>query len=159
MSNSKTERDNAFQQACRYLSSRALSEMELSMKLKRKGFTREAVEDALERLKEFKYLNDRELAESVGQGLADRDYGPIRVRKKLLDRGFDESLSEEILEDLFERVDLVAAAVKCGRRRDKTLANKPLLKRKASVMRHLSGRGFPMESIGRAMEEIYEHEG
>ena len=93
----KTER-TAWEAALFLLRARTQSEQEIRMKLHRRGYAPDEIDTAVERLYEFKYLNDGELAENLFQHYRKNClYGDIYIQNKLKSRGLfiEEHLTEE----------------------------------------------------------------
>lgn len=99
------EPDQLFARALALLAARPLSRYELSNKLTEIA-EREQVEEVLERISEFGYLNDRRLAETF---LATHPgYGPAKLRRHLAGRG----ISPEIISALMSEYDPFKAGVR-----------------------------------------------
>ena len=100
-------RKTALDYAGSLLDMRGYSSAELRKKLEDRGYPQEDAEQAIEKLKEYGYINDEEFARSMirrasGSGKASR-----RVEMELKEKGFDaeaaRSAAEELKEGDFER--------------------------------------------------------
>jgi regulatory protein len=87
----------ALDYAYRLLARRAYSEQELGTKLRTKGFTAEAVNHAVMRLKTQGYLDDARLVADQVERLRVRGFGPAAIRTKLTQKGLPTDLIEAIL--------------------------------------------------------------
>ena len=127
---------DAAQQATRLLARREHSRHELRGKLRASGHAEEAVEAALETLREQNLQSDRRFAEACVRSLAERGYGSRRVRHELRQRGVAVELAGE-LERQARQQDWTRAVAALRR---KTRAR--LLER-APLLRFLASRGYP----------------
>ncbi len=152
---SRRPRSSALETAFRILARRDHTRHELALKLGNKGFDRAAVASALQRCSELGYLEDAKTAMIIAGQLADRGYGPLRVRQTLMQKGVDEALIEDALARCGDeavqvqsaRRMLVKKASRLGRETDPW-------KRRQVAYRFLSGRGFPSAVVNRAITDI-----
>lgn len=100
MKNKVNDTRSALDTALTFLSRRALTYHELLTKLEGKGYSEEEIAEALERVKGWGYVNDRELARSFAQAKL-INYSRKRVKQDLLKRGIVSELIEEVLQDLY----------------------------------------------------------
>lgn len=139
------ESAEALTYALRLLSRRALSQARLREKLKAR-FPEEEVEEALKRLLDLGYLDDRAFAETY-VALRSR-YGPMKLRRLLLAQGVGEEVVEAVLPKEEEALE---AALKALRRY-------PRRGDKAKAVRFLRGRGFPLGVALEAYRLVKEEE-
>jgi len=108
-----------------------MSQARLREKL-RARFPEEEVEEALKRLEDLGYLDDRAFSETY---VAARSrYGPLKLRRLLLAQGVEEEIVEAVLPK--EEAALEAAL--------RVLRRYPRRGDKAKAVRFLRGRGFPL---------------
>ncbi len=101
------EKDKAFQRAVSYLAIRPRSRQEIDQYLNNKGFSPEAVENAIQRLESYEYINDTEFARLwVENRLRHRPRGIFGLTYELKQKG----ISEDIIEDALTNYDEHAAA-------------------------------------------------
>lgn len=82
------------------------TEKSLRDKLTRKGFNEEAIEAAVNKLKEAGLINDARLMQSVSEYLADKKlYGRARIKLELQKKGFDKQLIGENFNECVSDVD------------------------------------------------------
>ncbi len=99
------------------------TEKNLRDKLARKGFNEEAIEAAVNKLKEAGLINDARLMHSVSEYLADKKlYGRGRIKLELEKKGFDKRLIGEQLNECVSDVDFKENCLKLVRK--KKLADK-----------------------------------
>ncbi len=85
----------AYNKALDFLSRRPYSEKELARKLREKDFSDEAIENAVERLKELSLLDDEKYAEMLCEHLYNnKHYGEKRIMQELLFRGIDRETAQ-----------------------------------------------------------------
>lgn len=77
------------------LARRPRSQAELGVLLRRKGFAADAVERALDRLRELGYLDDRAIADAAVRTAVRRGLGRRRVEQLLARRGLSGELARE----------------------------------------------------------------
>ncbi|MDR1821370.1 MAG: recombination regulator RecX [Oscillospiraceae bacterium] len=90
--------------ALRVLNSRAVSVFELKMKMLRKGFSEEAAESVIDRLREAGLLDDKAYTEELTHSYANRGYGRRRIDVELRRRGVYDEFSETAQES-YEELD------------------------------------------------------
>ena len=96
-------RNDAFNAALRLLKTRERSEKELTSRLQRKGFEEQEVTTAIERCREYGYVDDARFARCKARQLlsSGRAVGG-RLRRELQLAGVDEDLAEQTLAELKE---------------------------------------------------------
>ncbi len=88
------EASQALTAALKLLSRRDYFQAELALRLTKKDFRLEIVEDVLRRCSDMGYLDDATLAERFAELRAPtRGWGPARIRAELVKRGVDEAVS------------------------------------------------------------------
>lgn len=98
MMKKKASNRSAWEAALFLLRYRPQSEWEVRMKLRRKGYAQEEIDQAVEKLQEAQYLNDGELADDLFQYYRDNALcGDSYIQRKLKSRGLstDRHLTEE----------------------------------------------------------------
>lgn len=99
------------------------TEKNLRDKLTRKGFNEEAIERAVNKMKEAGLINDARLMQSVSEYLADKKlYGRARIKLELQKKGFDKQLIGENFNECVSNVDFKENCLKLIHK--KKLANK-----------------------------------
>lgn len=106
------------------------------------------VEVVLQRLREYGYLNDRRIAENMLSRFLRKQYGPVRIRLELRQRGIAREITESVISgsdtDWFQM-----AAESRSKKFGDSLPSEP--KERARQMRFLQSRGFTMDMITEAM--------
>ncbi|MFP4278119.1 MAG: regulatory protein RecX [Wenzhouxiangella sp.] len=135
--------------ALRLLARREHSAVELSRKLKRKGWPESLVEQGIAELAEQGLQSDQRFAESFARSRAEKAYGPVRIRAELAERGIDRSLARRALDEL--DVDWLAQAAKWFLRRYGEIRSEDM-KEKSRRRQALARRGFE-ESVIRELTD------
>ena len=86
---------SALDYAAELLDARAYSEGALSSKLSERGYCGEEIELALEKLREYGYVNDKAFAENYARRGSESGKGVRRIERELSDRGIDKELAKE----------------------------------------------------------------
>lgn len=89
----------AYATAVRILANRDHSTAELTRKLEKRSFSSAAIHSAINELRQANYIDDRRYACDYAEQRMNKGYGPLSVRRKLLERGLDTTLIENALTD------------------------------------------------------------
>lgn len=152
------DRTALYEYALRSLSGRAQSIGELREKLRRRAAEPDDVEDALARLKENGYLDDRRFAEGFAAArLTNEKFGSSRVVRDLRQRRVAPALAEGTVKQIYEGVDESALIEDWIRRKYRTAPREGLFqdaKDLASAYRRLARAGFRTGEIVRALKRF-----
>lgn len=106
------------------------------------------VEDVIVRLGDNNYLNDQRMAENMVSRLLRKQYGPLRIRLELRQKGIEQDVADKAISD--SGVDWLQMA--SDSRRKKFGDERPAdVNEKIRQMRYLQSRGFTMDMINEAM--------
>jgi regulatory protein len=132
----------SYDKAVQLLAARPHFRRELEAKLRQRGFPSEEIEEALDRLTDQGYLDDRAAARSFVESRAAKGEGRARLRAELAKRGAPEEAIEEALS---EDDDLPRAreAAEAWRRKGGTDPR--------ALARHLDRKGFSRRAIVAAL--------
>ena len=137
-------RAKCYAAAIRLLANREHSCQELNLKLSRKGFASNLINDVLVKLKEQNLQSDSRYAEILLSSRLRKGYGPIYVQHYLRDKGIDSNTIESVLDfnDVAWQKALQDAAIK------KFGIEKPQdFQQKMKQMNFFKRRGFTTEQI------------
>lgn len=139
-----------------YIAHRARTEQEVRRKLRQKGFSETATEEAISRMLELGYLDDEGYARAfVSSRLASRGHGPLRIKVDLQRRGVREAMIDAALAAHVDREHLHQAALEHARTRWLRLATEAdVRKRRRKTMDFLLRRGYDFELIRSVMETV-----
>jgi regulatory protein len=131
----------SYDKAVQLLAARPHFRRELEVKLHQRGFPSEEIEEALDRLTDQGYLDDRATARSFVESRAAKGEGRARLRAELAKRGAPEAAIEEALSELTDEDDLPRAreAAEAWRRKG---GSDP-----RALARHLDRKGFSPRAI------------
>ncbi|MBI2607282.1 MAG: regulatory protein RecX [Candidatus Doudnabacteria bacterium] len=136
----KQEFVKAYEKAVKLLEIRLHTEFELSQKLKLRGFEPEITEQVLGKLSEQGLINDQQFAEVYLDNLIKyKTFGYFMLLKKLLERGIEKSMTENMLNELLSLEQEKALAQKFINKKSPTDREK--------LARSLNSRGFRSEVI------------
>jgi len=129
------------------LSRRDHARAELRRKLLRKGHSPDETRAAIARVEELGLHDEEHSCRALARSFAvHRGYGPIKVRGRLKEKGFERALVDRAVDELD-----VDWAVLC-----RNSAKKRAHKGRKAVLRFLSTRGFPPTMARCAAEEVAE---
>jgi len=145
----------AKQRALDYLAHKPRTEEEVRRKLRREDAPEPVIEDVVARLHELSYLDDEAYAtDYVRNRFASKKYGPVRIRRELVERGVDRHVADRAVADLFEDEDPVAAAREHAEKRWSRLADEEPRRRKQKLYRYLRRRGFTSDTIYPILDDL-----
>ena len=124
------------------LARREHSVKELKLKLRSRAFGDGMIDDVIAHLQGEGLICDERFVEMYLRSRAERGFGPVRLRRELLDHGVDETLITQYL----AQFDWEALADKAWRKRFKGTVPDGIGER-AKQTRFLQYRGFSIEQI------------
>jgi regulatory protein len=126
------------------LTAREHSVQELRLKLEKRGYQPELIEQALDALQASSLLNDARFTEVFVDNRIRKGQGPLRIRSGLREKGVGEQLIEECLRPYADQwLSLLQEVHDAKYGSQRAESNKELSKR----ARFLVSRGFPTEQI------------
>ncbi|MEA3303791.1 MAG: regulatory protein RecX [Pseudomonadota bacterium] len=139
-----TDLQEAEQGAIRLLAPREHSRLELRRKLLKRDHAAEVVEEVLQRLEAHGLLSDERFVEQYIAMRKRKGYGPVRIRKELRERGINDTLIHEWID---ERDDEWRANMKQVVEKKFSILVNAEYKEQARLARFLEYRGFPNHMI------------
>ncbi|MEE9542362.1 MAG: regulatory protein RecX [Thermodesulfobacteriota bacterium] len=148
--------------ALNLLSYRARSVHELRVALKERAFSDTHIDETIDWLKEFGYLDDEKFAsELAASRVRNKNWGSIKIASDLAKRGIETEIIKSVTAELFGEGEESTA----GKALERWLAKRngpkdgpptlPLDKNVyASAFRHLQSRGFPSSVIYQALKTL-----
>lgn len=141
--------------ACRWLSYRSRTEAEVRKKLLANSYDPSVVDEVIRWLLEYRYLNDRGIAETLVETLRRRGLvSKAMLQRRLLTRGIDPALAKEVTTEALEGIDESAEAMALAEKKMKTLARLPPDTARRRLAGFLSRRGFSADSIYKVLDRI-----
>lgn len=143
-----SEAQIAFDKSLNCISKSGKTAYQVKQYLVQKGFAPQAADSALQKLKDYKYVDDEQYAvQYVAQGKPTK--GAVRLKQELMLKGVEKSVIEQALSAL-DQEETEQNALRVA---EKFLKNKPLdVSTAAKINRHLLGRGFDYETAGAVLE-------
>lgn len=136
--------------ALRVISARAMSEKELTDRLRQKGESEENAAASAAWLTDLGLLKDEDYARSIGAHYAAKGYGPGRVREELYRRGLSRELRDQVMEEAVEDEAAIDALLRKKLRGDENPDRETLKKAGDFLLR----RGFSREAVYSALRRI-----
>ena len=138
---SKKRKETAKAYAMKTVASSTVTERKLRDKLKLREYTEEDIEEAIEYVKKFGYVNDSRVAQSMVDKLAARLWGRFKICYYLKGKG----ISEDVIESLdFSEVDF---PYYCARLMKKYPAD-----RRDAMLRAVKNAGYTSDDLRKARE-------
>lgn len=129
----------AFNLATKYISSKLKTERQIKDYLYRKEFHKSTVDVVVEKLKEYKIIDDQTYAESYAKS------NPNFSKNKLKQKLFMSGVKSQIVDDSLSEVDDLTS---CKKNAEKYLRNKTVDKQTIEkLIRRLQGMGYTWETI------------
>jgi regulatory protein len=125
--------------------------IELSRKLKTKGFDPELVEEVIESLVSDNLVSDRRFCESMVHSRFNRGHGPVKVRYELRSKGVADEVIEGVMDELAPDWQQVLVNL-IKKKYAGSLSGTPA--ERAKKVRFLSSRGFPQDMIFFVMRDV-----
>lgn len=155
-STKKSDASAAFHAAVAYLARRDHTRLELQRKLRGKGFSKLAINGALDRCEELSYLDDEKTAGILCAQLGRKGYGPRRIQAVMQQKGIASHIIEKELNRQCDRKWECAAARRVLEKKRASLARETDgRKRRQKAYRFLAGRGFASEVIRQTIDELW----
>ena len=146
------ENDRAFQRGISFLAVRPRSRKEIERHLHQKGISAQAIEQAIERLDGYGYINDAEFARIwIENRLRHRPRGRFGLSYELKQKGISETIIEAALSG-YDENQAAWAAIRPKLERWQHLSE---LERRRKIYSFLKQRGFSGETIREICEAYY----
>lgn len=153
------EKKRAKDRALRFLSYRDRSEKEVRTKLQRIGYDADIIDWVITELKRLKFMDDQRFAQSYAQTqMLTRPVGEHYLRHELKNKGLEEPLIEQTIEQIYQDKDQSIVAMELAAQRKKRYKNLDQIKAKKRVSDFLLRRGFDWETVSEVMERWEELE-
>ncbi len=151
---------SALEKAIKLLSLRALSEAELTRKLRDAGFPTAEITETIEVCRSRRYIDDAMLAEDYTSLLRMRNTGSRLIKQKLIKRGLGkEIIDRELPEESSESAEREAAMRALDYKWRMLSRESDLRKKREKAFRYLAGRGFPPGLIFELLSNVAEPDG
>lgn len=149
------EIERAVQGAITFVSYRPRSEREVRDRLRKRQFSPPAIDQAIERMRGWGYLDDQAFAEWwVGNRAEHRPRGKRLLAGELRSRGVSSEIAGEVIEEA--DLDETSAALELARKRLPSLSSldRPTQERRLAAF--LGRRGYGWDVIKPVLKEVFE---
>ena len=140
--------DSAYLTALKMLSGRELTERQVRQRLGRRGYDADAIDDAIERLKCDRSLDDERAAKAMAHTETTlRKRGRLRVTRRLQAAGIAPAVARRATQEVFQTIDadaLLASALQKRLRGREQIADDREFQR---LYRYLIGQGFESDRV------------
>ena len=143
--------------ALRFLKVRPRSVYELREKLTAKGFYPADIDETIAYLQSIDLLNDRAFTASWIQYRLARPFGFQRIVRELKEKGVGEDIIAGAVAEAREEHSEETTAAALAQRKAERLGNIDPVKRKKRILDLLLRRGFPMDAVYKAINELRGH--
>ncbi|MDD3627469.1 MAG: RecX family transcriptional regulator [bacterium] len=130
--------------ALKLLSIKRLSETEIKNKLYLREYPENVIDEIINKLKEYNFINDESLIESVIRLMMEQEHaGFLKIKKKLIERGLSSKIIEVKLNELYTEEYEEEAIQELISKKIKTYSDKlPEIKKKEKLLLYLQNKGF-----------------
>lgn len=138
----------ALNKSMNWLTASYRSESELKKYLKERKYNNKVAEFVINKLKEYKFLSDENLAKNFVE-YGQNKMGIFKLRQKMLLKGISKDIIDDALKDVGEQDDICYEfAIKKLKNMERTKENM------AKVNRYLLSKGFDYETIKRTFNKL-----
>ena len=132
-------REKAAQHAASYVNIKPRTAFQMKSYLKGKGYEEDIIDDVIEQMKEYHYIDDYQFAEMYFAYGFEKGRGVSRIRRELAEKGVSSDTIDMVYEDLEEIPDEMEMAMAIAMDELDYDARQQL---KAKIGRRLMSRGF-----------------
>jgi regulatory protein len=143
---------SAYIDGLKMLARRELSESQIRQRLARKGHSESDIDEAVERLRGERAIDDARVAEAIARTETSiRRRGKLRVRMQIQRAGIDKDIARHAVDEVFSGIDddeLIEASLRKRLRGRDTIADDREFQR---LYRYLIGQGFESDRVMRTL--------
>ena len=137
------------------LSRRMISERDLRRKLTEEGRPKQLRDDVIAHLTRYGLLDDHKFAAAlVRSQLAHGPRSRLYLKQKLREKGVSDEIAQEAIETEYAEFDEIGAVKEMAVKKYKTVKHLPPQQARGRVINFLRGRGFPWETIRKAIDGL-----
>ena len=145
-----SEKSEALEKSFTFITATAKTEKQIRDYLYKKGYLSSVVEFVLEKLRDYRYVDDLDYAQTYVGNVGARK-GKRLIKQALFQKGISKENIESALEEL-EEEDQESAAV--GILEKYMRSKEPTRENLTKAFRYLMGKGFDYETVKRAIERF-----
>ena len=137
----------------RLVAFRDRTEKEIIEKLREKNYGENEIEDEINFLKNYGYINDLRFAEHFTHDAINlKKWGKIRIRMELVKKGIDRDVADNVIENAFSEIDEDRVLLQMQSRfKNSDFSN---MKERTRIFNFFIRRGFSAEEIKGAMNKM-----
>ena len=148
-------RSRAYRSAARTLAARAISASDLKLKLRRNGNDPAAIDYAINRLTDLGLIDDTQYAGMKARSIIrSKPAGRRFIEAKLRQKGIDQSIIAQTLDEELKDHDPFQDALTLARRSARSLASREPEVRQRRLIGRLARRGFDHDIVRRVVKQI-----
>ena len=152
------ERISVYNYGISVLSNTAKSEHELRLKMKDKGFDSQLIDNAINRLKEQKYLDDERYCEMyINDKINISKHGVLKIKEALYYKGIDKEIIEEKIKNISSE-EREKTALALGQKKVLGIEEEDVRKKGIKLYNYLLSRGFEYETVKKTVKKILDTE-
>jgi len=145
----QSEKETCFKKALKYAVSASKTRKQIADYLKRKEFGDNAIHFAIEKLKEYGYVDDVDYARRYVETYS-VNQGRKLIEKKLCEKG----IAKCVIDQVFSEIDIDGTEGACALAEKKFRGKEITKDLEIKVKRYLLGRGYSYSEIERAVERV-----
>ena len=131
-----------------FLSYRIRSIAEIKNRLKAKKVSSSTIEKVIEHLQNLGFINDEEFAkELIQSNIGSKPSGKRVIKQKLFRKGIPASVSDKVLDEMFNEINEKEIALKLYRKYLPKLKNLDKIRKRKKMFDHLIRKGFNMDTV------------
>lgn len=148
----------AYNYAISVLSRGSKSEKELKIKMVEKEYDSDLIELTLNRLKDNKYIDDKDYSERfIRDKINFSKYGKRRIQEALYNKGIDKEIIQEKI-GVISTEDEIDRALILGEKKLKGLTKEDNMKKYTKLSNFLVGKGFEYEVVKKVVSKLLKTE-
>ena len=137
------------------MSFRARSEKEIYDRMMQKGYEPSVIANTIQYLKEQRYINDKDFAETFIRDKVELNrYGRNRIKSELLKKGISKELIDELLETTFQTDTEYETAKELAENKIKSYLKDKKDAQYRKLSSYLLRKGYSYDIVSRVVKEI-----
>lgn len=151
----KDEKSRAREAAYKFLSYRQRSKKEVADKLKKNGFSDEVIEEAVNSLENYNYINDSDLAFNLAEDkIRKKPIGPALLRSELIKKRIPKDIVDKTLKEIYNKYGERSLAMDALNSRIKITGGLREADKKRRLYNYLIQRGFSYDIANEILGEM-----
>lgn len=147
----------AYNYCIKLLSIKDRTSKEITTKLKQKNCSEEIINETLDKLMDYGYINDEKYVENW---IRDMSKKPGMSKKNMYYKMLHKGLSKDLLDSKFEEfeVDDYYTAFICAQKKIKSLLNDDVKTKKNKLFAYLLGKGYSRDTCSKVIIELLDED-